>query len=64
MQRADLIKKLDEEITDIAYCHSITSISPGTECNANRAIMLANNLKQTQVMENPDFPRVFSGIEN
>lgn len=64
MQRADLIRKLDEQIPDIAYCHSITSISPGTECNASRAIMLANNLKQTQVMENPDFPRVFSGIEN
>lgn len=64
MQRADLIKKLDTEITDIGYCHSITSISPGTECNASRAQMLANNLKQTQVMENPDFPRVFSGMEN
>ena len=64
MQRADLIKKLDNEIKDIGYCHSITSVSPGTECNASRAIMLANNLKQTQVMENPDFPRVFSGMEN
>ena len=64
MQRADLIKKLDTEIADIGYCHSITSISPGTECNASRAQMLANNLKQTQVMENPDFPRVFSGMEN
>ena len=64
MQRADLIKKLNDEIPDIGLVHSITSISPGTECNASRAIMLANNLKQTQVMENPDFPRVFSGIEN
>lgn len=64
MQRADLIKKLNDEINDIGLVHSITSISPGTECNASRAIMLANNLKQTQVMENPDFPRVFSGIEN
>jgi hypothetical protein len=64
MQRADLIKKLNDEISDIGLVHSITSISPGTECNASRAIMLANNLKQTQVMENPDFPRVFSGMEN
>lgn len=64
MQSIADIKLLNEKNPDIAKCHGPTSLTTIGECNASRGIMLANNLRQTVVIRNPEPARVLSGAEN